>query len=82
MTNPITDLRARLGLSVAQVADYLGVSAHTIIKYENGTRAPGGALLRLITVLQAIEVMAPAIHAHLLPSVAPKKPVEPGLPTT
>ena len=80
MTNQITDLRARLGLSVAQVADYLGVSTHAVIKYQNGTRAPGGALLRLIEVLQAIEMMAPAIHAHMMPSMAPDKPVEQGLP--
>ena len=79
--NQITDLRARLGLSVAQMADYLGVSTHAVIKYQNGTRAPGGALLRLIEVLQAVELMAPAIHAHLLPSVAPDSPVKPGLPT-
>ena len=81
MANPITDLRTRLGLSVPQVADHLGASAHTIIKYENGTRHPGSALIRLIEVLQAVELMAPAIHAHLMPSVAPDSPVEPGLPT-
>ena len=79
--NQINSLRARLGLSVPQVADYLGVSAHTIIKYENGTRQPGGALVRLIQVLQAIELMAPAIHAHLMPSMAPDSPVKEGLPT-
>lgn len=81
MTNPITTLRKRLDLSVAQCADYLGMSSHTIIKYENGTRKPNGALLRLIDVLQAIEVMAPSIHAHLMPVKAPNSPVEPGLPT-
>jgi DNA-binding transcriptional regulator YiaG len=79
--NQITDLRARLGLSVAQMADYLGVSTHAVIKYQNGTRAPGGALLRLIEVLQTLEVMAPAIHAHMMPSVAPDSPAGEGLPT-
>jgi DNA-binding transcriptional regulator YiaG len=79
--NQITDLRARLGLSVAQMADYLGVSTHAVIKYQNGTRAPSGALLRLIEVLQTLEVMAPAIHAYLLPSVAPDSPAGEGLPT-
>jgi DNA-binding transcriptional regulator YiaG len=78
--NQITDLRARLGLSVAQMADYLGVSTHAVIKYQNGTRAPGGALLRLIEVLQTLEVMAPAIHAHMMPSVAPDSPAGEGLP--
>jgi DNA-binding transcriptional regulator YiaG len=78
--NQITDLRARLGLSVPQLAYYLGVSALAIIKYENGTRQPGGALLRLIEVMQTLEVMAPAIHAHMMPSVAPTNPVEEGLP--
>jgi len=78
--NQITNLRTRLGLSVAQMAYYLGVSAHTIIKYENDTRHPGGALLRLIEVMQTLEVMAPAIHAHMMPSVAPDSPVGEGLP--
>ena len=81
MKNQITTLRERLGLSVAQVADYLGVSTHAVIKYQNGTRAPGGALLRLIEVLQTLEVMAPDIHAHMMPTEAPASPVEPGLPT-
>ena len=78
--NQITDLRARLGLSVPQLAFYFGVRAHAIIKYEHGTGQPGGALLRLIEVMQTLEVMAPAIHAHMMPSVAPTNPVEEGLP--
>ena len=81
MTNQITTLRERLGFTVAQVAQYLGVSTHAVIKYQNGTRAPGGALLRLIGVLQTLEVMAPDIHAHMMPVEAPTSPVEEGLPT-
>ena len=95
MTNQIIDLRTRLGFTVAHCAQYLGVSTHAVIKYENGTRAPSRALIRLIGVLQTLEVMAPDIHAHMMPVEAPTShveaptshveaptsPVEPGLPT-
>ena len=81
MKNQITILRERLGFTVAQCAQYLGISTHAVIKYENGTRAPSRALVRLIGVLQTLEVMAPDIHAHMMPSMAPDKPVEEGLPT-
>ena len=84
-----------MGFTVAQCAQYLGVSIHAVIKYENGTRAPSRALVRLIGVLQVIELMAPDIHAHMMPVKvstshveapmspveAPISPVEEGLPT-
>ena len=78
--NQITTLRERLGFTVAQCAQYLGISTHAVIKYENGTRAPSRALIRLIGVLQTLEVMAPDIHAHMLPTEAPTSHVEEGLP--
>ena len=81
MTNQITTLRERLGFTVAQCAQYLSVSTHAIIKYENGTRAPSRSLVHLIGVLQTLEVMAPDIHAHMMPVEAPISPVEEGLPT-
>ena len=81
MTNQITTLRDRLGFTVAQCAQYLGVSIHAVIKYENGTRAPSRALVRLIGVLQTLEVMAPDIHAYMMPTEAPMSPVEEGLST-
>ena len=88
MTNQITQLRERLGFNVPQCAQYLGVSPHSIIKYENGTRAPSRALIRLIGVLQTLEVMAPDIHAHMMPVEvstshveAPTSPVKEGSPT-
>ena len=88
MTNQITQLRERLGFTVAQCAQYLGVSTHAVIKYENGTRAPSRALIRLIGVLQTLEVMAPDIHAHMMPVEvstshveAPTSPVKEGSPT-
>ena len=81
MTNQITIIRERLGFTVPQVAEYLGVSTHAVIKYENGTRAPSRALIRLIGVLQTLEVMAPSIHAYMIPVEAPTSPVDEGLPT-
>ena len=81
MTNQITQLRERLGFNVPQCAQYLGVSPHSIIKYENGTRQVGSALIRLIDVLRTLEVMAPSIHAHLIPVEAPTSPVKEGSPT-
>lgn len=81
MTNQITQLRERLMFTVPQCAQYLGVSTHAVIKYENGTRAPSRALVRLIDVLHILEVTAPSIHAYLMPREAPTSPVEEGLPT-
>ena len=88
MTNQLTTLRERWGFTVAQCAQYLGVSTHAVIKYENNTRAPSRALVRLIGVLQTLEVMAPAIHAHMMPvevstshTEAHTSPVKEGLPT-
>lgn len=57
---------ARLGLSEAAMAAYLGVPVHTYRKWENGARKPDAAPMRLFQVLQAIEVQAPDMHAGLL----------------
>lgn len=68
---------ARLGLSEAAMAAYLGVPVHTYRKWENGTRKPDAAPLRLFHVLQAIEVQSPDMHAGLLfdaRASAPDKP--------
>lgn len=63
----VATLRARLGLTLHDCAQYLGVPVTTLIKWENGTRSPGSAAVRLMDVLGMIEVMAPDIHEHFLP---------------
>jgi DNA-binding transcriptional regulator YiaG len=63
----LADLRSRLDLSPAQIADYLGVPIHTLRKWESGERNAGAALIRLLDVLNFLEVFAPALHAGLLP---------------
>lgn len=68
----------RLGLSEAAMAAYLGVPVPTYRKWENGTRKPDAAPLRLFQVLQAIEVQSPDMHAGLLfdaRASAPDRPV-------
>lgn len=66
----VATLRARLGLTLHDCASYLGVPVTTLIKWENGTRSPGSAAMRLMDVLGMIEVMAPDIHVHFLPEAS------------
>ena len=47
--------RARLSLGEAGMAAYLGVPVTTYRKWENGTRKPDAAPLRLFSILQSIE---------------------------
>lgn len=71
--------RARLGLGEHGMAAYVGVPLFTWRKWENGTRTPDAAPLRLLALLQRLETDAPAIHAELLqdaqkqPQDAPKR---------
>lgn len=58
---------ARLQLSETRAAALLGVPVHTLRKWLNGTRCPGGATARLVAVLETLEVLAPAILAGLTP---------------
>ena len=71
--NTFEALRARLGLSVAGLAAYLGAPVPTVRKWLNGDRVPPAATTRLIEVLGLIEALAPSVHAHLMPS-APAAP--------
>lgn len=71
--------RARLGLGEQGMAVYVGVPVNTWKKWENGTRTPDAAPLRLMSLLQRIETDAPAMHADLMqtariaPPDAPKR---------
>lgn len=64
----LADLRSRLDLSPAQMADYLGVPIHTLRKWETGERGGSATLLRLLDVLGMVEALAPALHASFLPT--------------
>lgn len=66
----VAQLRSRLGLTLHDAAEYLGVPVTTFIKWENGTRTPGSAATRLMDVLGMIEVMAPELHEGFMPSQA------------
>ena len=64
----LKDMRTRLALSVTQCADMLNVSTHAVIKWENGSRAVSPATMRLIDILEMLEVMAPDMHAQFMPA--------------
>jgi transcriptional regulator with XRE-family HTH domain len=63
----LADLRSRLHLSPAQMADYLGVPIYTLRKWESGERGGSATLLRLLDVLGLVEALAPGLHSALLP---------------
>jgi DNA-binding transcriptional regulator YiaG len=62
----INAAQSRLGLDIEPMAQYLGVSVHTLRKWQNGQRIPGAMVDRLLDILAAVECMAPQIHATLL----------------
>lgn len=70
--------RARMSLGEAGMAAYLGVPVTTYRKWENGTRKPDAAPLRLFEVLQRIEDDAKGTHADLIREAteAENKPVK------
>jgi len=61
----INAAQSRLGLSIDAMAQYLGVSVHTLKKWQNGQRVPGAMVDRLLNVLSLVECMMPEIHAAL-----------------
>lgn len=61
--------RARLSLGEAGMSAYLGVPVTTYRKWENGTRKPDAAPLRLFAVLGEVEGCAPELHARLIDTV-------------
>lgn len=58
--------RARLSLGEAGMAAYLGVPVTTYRKWENGTRNPDAAPLRLFAVLQLLETVHKSTHLTLM----------------
>jgi len=58
--------QSRLKLDIEPMAQYLGVSVHTLRKWQNGQRVPGAMVDRLLDILSAVECMAPDIHSTLL----------------
>ena len=70
MTTPsdrLMALRAATGLSETGFAHYLGVPIHTLRKWLAGQRMPTSAAMRLIEVLEVLQVLAPGIVQHLMP---------------
>jgi len=58
--------RARLSLGEAGMAAYLGVPVTTYRKWENGTRKPDAAPMRLFDVLQLIESKSGDLHTLMV----------------
>ena len=57
----------RLNLTEEQGAEYLGVSIYTFKKWLTGQRKPNASAIRLVEVLQLIEVLAPELNNNFLP---------------
>ena len=66
LTARFNALQDRLNLDDKGMADYLGVSVHTWIKWRNGTRIPGAGIVRLLDVLGMIEITVPELHEKLI----------------
>ena len=64
--NPFPALQARLGLSTAQLATYLGVPLPTCAKWLRGEREAPAVARRLLDVLQLVEMTCPDVHNHLI----------------
>lgn len=47
---PVSETRARLGLSQSEFARLLGVSVRTLQEWEQGRRAPSGPARRLLAI--------------------------------
>lgn len=60
-------MQTRLALDDKSMAALLGVPIQTWQHWRRGTRAPAAATVRLLEVLATIEVLAPDVHAALLP---------------
>ena len=63
----LEQMLARLNLSEEQGAEYLGVSVHTFKKWLTGQRKPNASAIRLVEVLQTIEILTPNLNNNFLP---------------
>ena len=66
-TERIRALMARKGWSNNATARYLGVPYGTFGNWMQGTKCPSAIVGRLLDVLGVVEVLAPHIHANLIP---------------
>ena len=69
----LKEWRERLGFDMRQMARYVGVSYHAWRSWEleddNGGRRPRGAAVRLLELLQQVEMVCPAVHEMLIQEV-------------
>jgi len=64
--NRIKTLQARLGLSPADLARYLGVARPTADKWLAGQRRPPMVAMRLLDILALLEITLPDVHNSLI----------------
>jgi DNA-binding transcriptional regulator YiaG len=64
--NRIAALKARLNLSPAELAHYLGVARPTADKWLAGQRRPPAIAMRLLDVLALVEMALPDVHDSLM----------------
>ena len=63
----IRALMLKHDMTQAQCAIYLGVPLGTLLNWLQHAREPNTVITRLLDVLAMLEVLAPGIHASLLP---------------
>ena len=66
MQNKLKEMQARLGLSEKAMSAFLGVPVFTYRKWINASRVPNASAIRLVELLELLEVMAPSIVDQLV----------------
>jgi len=56
----------RQGISKIGLSEYLGVPEQTCFKWITGERQPSAAVIRLIDVLETLEMLAPDVHDAIM----------------
>ena len=68
----LLNYRTRLGLNKTAMAAFLAVPRGTYLKWETGERGLNSATVRLIQLMQTIELMAPAVFNAMLTDLTSK----------
>ena len=59
-------IMSRGRITPSELARYLGVPMNTLTHWLRGERMPGAASLRLLELLELVEIVAPQVHDRLI----------------